>query len=222
MENMWYLKHLDIFKKFTDEQLYFGKVSKMRSYGRREQISGQGEDLVYLLKDGRVRLFKKLPEEKELTLVVLKAGDIWGEIAQKEANIPEIYAETLDETSLYVLKRQTFAWLLKKRPGLSMSITRWHRFRWCKIENPLSNLAFRSVPSRLARLLMLLANKYRLRRGRDLNIKLSHKHLSFLIGAEVETTRQILSDFERLEIIGTKRNRINILNKWELQKMARK
>ncbi len=219
---MWYLKKLNIFKKFADEKLYFEKVSKIKSYGRREQISGQGEDLVYLLKEGRVRLFKKLPEDKELTLVVLASGDIWGEIAQKKANESETYAETLDETILYVLKRDSFIWLLKKRPRLSMSVTKWHRFHPCKIENSLRNLAFRSVPSRLAYLLMLLATKYRLRRGCDLNIKLSHRKLSLLIAAEVETTDKTLSDFERLGIISIKRNRIKILNQWKLKQVARK
>ena len=222
MENIWYLKKLDIFKKFTDENLPFEKNAKMKTYGRREQISGQGEEqLVYLLKAGRVRLFKKLPEDKELTLVVLDSGDIWGEIAQKEDSEPEIYAETLDETILYVLKKQSFAWLLKKRPKLSMSVTKLHRFRLRKIENPLRNLIFKSVHSRLVSLLKLLAKVYHLKKGYELNIKLSHKEMSRLIGAEVETISKILSDCERLGIIRTKGNRVKILNQWKLKKVER-
>ena len=223
MENIWYLKNLDIFKKFTAANLRCEKIAKIKRCGRRERIFGPGEgESVYLIRAGRMRLFKKLPEDKELTLVVLEAGDIWGEIAQKEDSEPEIYAETLDETILYVIKRESFAWLLTKRPKLSMSVTKLRRFCLSKIEMPLKNLIFRSVPSRLARLLMLLAREYHLRKGRHLNIKLSRKEMARLICAEVETINQILSDCERLGIIDIKYNRIKILNQWELKRVASK
>jgi len=223
MENIWYLKKLDIFKKFKDANLRSEKISKIKRYGRRKKISGQDEgELVYLIRAGRVRLFKKLPENKELTLVVLESGDIWGDIASKEGSEPEIYAETLDETILHVIKRDSFAWLLKKRPKLSMSVIKLHGFRLRRIETPLKNLIFKSVPSRLAYLLMLLTREYHLRKGVDLNIKLSRKEIARLICAEVETINKVLSDCESLEIIDIKYNRIKILNKWELKRVASK
>ena len=58
MEKIWYLKHINIFKGMTEADLAsVERMTHMKAYGRREQVYGQGDegDVVYLLKEGRVK-----------------------------------------------------------------------------------------------------------------------------------------------------------------------
>ena len=90
------------------------------------------------------------------------------------------------------------------------------------IENQLENLVFRSVSSRLALLLISLAEKDGVResRGITLSVKLSQQKLARLIATERETTHGVLNEFERLGYIEIRFRRIKILNQWALKKIA--
>ena len=90
------------------------------------------------------------------------------------------------------------------------------------IENQLENLLFRSVSSRLALLLISLAEKDGVRnsQGITLNVKLSQQKLARLIATARETTSPLLNEFQRLEFIEIQHRRIKILNQWALKKIA--
>ena len=225
LEKFWYLKHFDIFKDLTDREIgVIGRISYMKHYNRRERIYGQGDpgDLVYLLKAGRVKIYKLLPDGKELTLAVLENGEIFGEMALIDEGPRGTIAETLDDSDICVIRRRDFEMLLKKKPDLAMHVTKLIGLRRREIENQLENLVFRNAPSRLAALLMSLAEKYGVRdsQGIILNVKLSQQELANLIGTPRETTSALFNEFKRLGFIDSRHRRIKILEQWQLKKIA--
>ncbi len=225
MEKIWYLKHINIFGDMTEAELSMvDRITYMKDYSRHEQVYGQSDpgDVVYLLKEGRVKIYKLSPDGKELTLAILEPGEIFGEMALVDTGPRETIAETLDDTLLCVIRRRDFEILLHKKPSLALRITKLIGVRRREIENQLENLVFRSAPSRLALLLMSLAEKHGVRdsRGIILNVKLSQQELANLIGTARETTSALLNEFKRLGFIDIQNRRIKILDQWQLKKVA--
>lgn len=224
-EKFWYLKHTNIFAGMSDVD--FGdlnRIADMVIYNRHEQVHVQddSDDVIYLIKEGRVKIYKPLPEEKELTLVVLEPGEIFGETAMFEAEPNGAIAETLDDTLLCVIRRRDFGILLRKNQKLKMRTAIMVGVKRRFIENRLENLVFRSVSSRLALLLITLAEKDGVResRGITLGVKLSEQKLARLIATPRETTSPLLNEFERSGYIEIRHRRIRILNQWALKKIA--
>ena len=225
LEQIWYLKHFDIFKDLTDREInVIDRISYMKHYKRRERIYGQGDpgDLVYLLKEGRVKIYKLSPDSKELTLAVLENGEIFGEMALIDEEPRGTIVETLDDSDICMIRRRDFEMLLKKKPDLAMHVTKLIGLRRREIENQLENLVFRNAPSRLAALLMSLAERHGVRdsQGITLNVKLSQQELANLIGTAHETTSALLNEFKRLGFIDIRYRRIKILGQWQLKKIA--
>ncbi len=224
-ENIWYLKHINIFNGMTDVDLGgLNRVTCMESYNRHDQVGSQDDsgDVVYLLKEGRVKIYKPLPEGKESTLAVLEPGEIFGEMALSDEGPRDTIAETLDDTLLCVIRRREFKILLRKKPELTMRTTKLIGLRRRAIENPIENLVFRSVSSRLALLLISLTERHgdRDSRGIVLHVKFSQQKLAYLIATARETTSALLNEFERLGLIDIRHRRITILDQWALKKIA--
>lgn len=88
-----------------------------------------------------------------------------------------------------------------------------------KRTNLLSNIAFRSASSRLALLLQNLALVAD-RKGVVFLPRLSTKRISKLIGSSTETIETLLKTFQQHNVIDKRRGRIQILNAWQLKKIA--
>ena len=133
-------------------------------------------------------------------MAVLENGEIFGEMALIDEEPRDTIAETLDDSDICVIRRRDFEMLLKKKPDLAMHVTKLIRLRRREIKNQLENLVFRNAPSRLAALLMSLAEKHGVRdsQGIILNVKLSQQKLANLIGTTQETTSALLNEFKRL------------------------
>ena len=177
MEKIWYLKNINIFRDLTEADLsVLDRITYMKGYSRREQVYSQGDpgDVVYLLKEGRVKIYKLSADGKQLTLEILEPGEIFGEMALVDDSPRDTIAETLDDSLLCVMRRRDFELLLRKKPDLAMRVTKLIGARRRQIENQLENLVFRSAPSRLALLLIFLGGRYGVHdsRGIILNIKL--------------------------------------------------
>ena len=89
----------------------------------------------------------------------------------------------------------------------------------CKRANAFGNIMFRCASSRLALLLQNLALTPD-SKGIVLATRLSIKRMSKLIGSSTETTETLLKMFKQYHIIGTRRGQIQILNPWQLKKIA--
>ena len=86
-------------------------------------------------------------------------------------------------------------------------------------KNPLSNIAFHCASSRLALLLQNIAETPD-RKGAVLVPRLSTKRISRLIGSSTETIESLIKTFKQHNVIKKRRGRIQILNPWQLKKIA--
>lgn len=222
---IWYLKNIKFFRNLTDSDFYaLNRSAHVKQCSRREQVTGKTNlgNTVYLLSKGRVKIYKRLPNGEGLTLEVLESGEIFGEAENDNDEPLDTIAETLDNTLLYVMRRRDFELFLKKKPDLTMRLTRFAPTHRRRIHNPLENLVFRSASSRLACLLLSFANGGGVHNstGMELRVKLSRADLAKLTGTAQETIHDLLKELERLNIIEVRGRRIRLLNQWKIKKIA--
>ena len=222
---IWYLKNINLFRSLTERDFYaLNRSTVIKACDRREQVSGKTDfgDTVYLLKKGRVKIYKLLPNGEGLTLEVIESGEIFGESAVIDDEPRDTVAETLNDSVLYVMRRRDFELFLKKKPDLATRLTKFACTRRRRIQNRLDNLVFRTASSRLAFLLLSLADQGGVHNsnGMVLRVKLSQGDLAKLTGTARETTTNLLNELERLGTIDVQGRRIRLLNQWQLKKIA--
>ena len=249
-ERFWCVKGIDIFRDLTESDAdALTRITNFVTLKHGDTLSAEG---VYLLKEGRIKIYRTPPEGEAITLDVLDPGEFFGAVKwEDDAAHPNVTAETFAETSVVgVVSTQNFQYFLKRKPHLAMPpqstlgslIKRY--LPWCSKEpadynlvtscqkprrgltNPFLNIAFRSPASRLALLLQNCAEAPEHRRaamGRSsqwIGRKLSTRRLAQLIGSSLENMEALLNQFKQHQIIKKRFRRIQILDLWQLKKIA--
>ncbi len=208
------------------EMKQLASITHMKHYDKKTAIylPGDVSDQVYLLKEGRVKISKISEDGREITLVILEPGEIFGESAIiNDDKTRSSVAEALENAYLCIIGRKDFEEFINNKPELSLSITKLMGFRRRQIETMLEDLVFRGVHERLALLLLRLADRH----GKDIgdkkliNISLTHYDYANLIGSTRETTTACLNDFKREGLIEFQKRKVVILTERGLKKRAK-
>jgi len=226
MEKTWYLKRINVFKGMSKAEVeHLDGITYMKHYNKKDLIylPGDVSDQVYLLKEGRVKISRLSEDGREITLVILEPGEIFGESALiNDEETRSTVAEAIEKAYICVISRKDFEEFINNKPELSLSITKLMGFRRREIENMLEDLVFRGVHERLAILLLRLSERH----GKDIDgkklidISLTHYDYANLIGSTRETTTASLNDFKREGLIEFKKRKVVIIDQKGLRKRA--
>jgi CRP/FNR family cyclic AMP-dependent transcriptional regulator len=225
-QKMWFLRQVNIFRGIPDaDYSIIDRHSSERRFRRGETIYRIGSDAssIFMLKRGKVKLSRLTDDGKEIIFAILKEGDVFGELALSGERSRDEEAIALTDTYLCVMRREDFESLLRDKPYLSLRFIKWVGLRRRTLEHRLEDLLFRSVPSRLSRLLNSLAKDFGepMASGAILiPFPLSHKEIANLTGTSRETVSALLSDWKKTHIIDYSRRNIVILDPTALQSIA--
>jgi len=227
MDKMWYLKQIDIFQDLDEPQLQKVDNIAIHKFLKKKELvylPGDRSDKVYLLKEGRVKVSRLSEDGKEMTMVILEPGEIFGESAlYSNDETRSTMAEALDDALVCTVYRRDFEDMLKSQPELSLKLTKEIGKRRREIESRLEDMVFRSVPARLAHLLLNLAKKYGKEKkdGILIDIPLTHMEIANLIGSTRETTTTELNNFKRDGLITVKTRDIYLADIEGLEGLAK-
>jgi CRP/FNR family cyclic AMP-dependent transcriptional regulator len=214
-----YLQMVDIFQDLTEQEIEEIDRATTLSTIRRGRILYMPEDrseVLFLLKEGRVQLYRISPDGKKLVIATIGPGTIFGEMALIGQGMHSTFAEAVEDCVLYVMSREDVERLLVSRPKVALRIFEAMGNRLKEIEARSEEIAFRGIPARLASLLLQLADE----RGSDVITGLTHQDLGEQIGTYRETTTQILNTFKAEGLIDIGRKRITILEREGLRRIA--
>ncbi|MCF7803446.1 MAG: Crp/Fnr family transcriptional regulator [Candidatus Marinimicrobia bacterium] len=226
MDKMWYLKQIDIFQDLKEPQLQKVEKFAIHKFLKKKELvylPGDRSDKVYLLKEGRVKVSRLSEDGKEMTMVILEPGEIFGESAlYSDSKTRSTMAEALDDALVCTVYRRDFEDMLKNQPELSLKLTKEIGKRRREIESRLEDMVFRSVPGRLAHLLLNLAEKYGVEKpeGLLLDVPLTHLEIANLIGSTRETTTTELNNLKREGLIAVKKRDIYLTDVEGLEDLA--
>lgn len=204
---IWYLKKSLLFAglSYSDMNALAG-MTTMKDFRRKEIIylPGQPGENVYLLKKGVVKISRITGDGRELTLALLRPGEIFGELEALTEGASATQAEAHSDVLICVLSREKLVAMMQSRPELGIRLSKLIGLRRRVIENRLENLVFRDIPQRLALLLGELTEQFGESRpeGVRISIPLTHEDIANLIGASRATVTEALSDMKRQGLIG--------------------
>jgi len=219
LDKIGYLQMVDIFQDLTEEEIEEIDRATTMSSCRKGKILYMPEDtseVLFLLKKGRIQLYRLSPDGKKLVIATIGPGSVFGEMALIGQGMHNTFAEATEECVLCVMSRDDLERLLVTKPKVALRIFETLGRRLKEAELRLEEIAFKGIPARLASLLLLLADE----QGSDRITGLTHQDLGEQIGTYRETTTQTLNIFKTEGLIEIGRKRITILDREGLKRIA--
>lgn len=221
---LWYLKKIPLIAELGAEVIArLAERVELREIRRREVIYLPGDPggSLFFVNGGRVKISKVTRDGKALTLSYCGPSEIFGETCLVDGGPREEMAEAMENAMVTELDRGDFEKLLQAHSHLGLQMTRLLARRRRDIENKLETLVFRDVTSKLAELLLSLADEYGVddARGTLVALKITHQELANLIGSTRETVSLTLSQFKKKKLICTEGRKVIISDSESLKAM---
>lgn len=221
-----YVEAGDIFRDLEPEQ----RMQVERLIIRKTYPAGQifhspdeyGEQL-FVLEAGRVRLYKLSTEGRALTLAVLEPITIFGEMTLVGQWMHDSFAEAMTICEIGVIKRDVLREILERYPKVALNFMELMGQRLQAIENKLADIAFKSVPQRLASVLLNLAN-VSTNQADSLSppavVRYTHQQLAEMVGSYRETVTKAIGEFRESGLIRVDEDIVYLTDLEELERLA--
>lgn len=219
------IRQSDLFESFNPVELgrLLGILEELELPKHHMVFSpGAPSEAIYFIEKGRVRLTRLSPEGKTVILALLGPGDLIGE-ASWESGEHDSYAETLEESRIYQISREAFQNFIHENPEFGLRLIQIIGGRLKQAQARIEDLVFRQVPSRVARLLVTLAESHGkvTPNGIRVEFPLTHQEIADLVGSSRVTVTQILNRFRSSQWIDIESKRVTIHNLDALEEMVR-
>jgi CRP/FNR family transcriptional regulator len=152
-----------------------------------------------MLKKGRVRIYRVTPDGWELTLAVVEAGTMFGEMALTAQRMWEAYAEAMEPSDICILQNTDLERIVRGNPEVGIKLIRIlsERLRLC--ETRLEDITLKNVPARLASLILQLAASEGIMtpKGPRIPTHYTHRQIAMMIGSSRESVTRAFTKLQR-------------------------
>lgn len=227
MDDYWHLRNVDWLSSLSPgESELLKRESTSRSYAPGEMVFAPtaSPSSVYLLEQGLVRIYRLSETGAEVTFGYVSPGEVFGELVLFGAAVRESFAESVVPSTVRKIPRPVFASLLEARPAMVFAVTKQIGERMRRIESRVEHLVFRDVRSRVARILLELADDFGRSEGEGImiDIPLTQSELATLVGSVRQTVNDALRQFEQAGWIRQLGRQLIIVKRDELQRLTQR
>jgi CRP-like cAMP-binding protein len=203
----------DILSQATDKSLRRGQTLF--------QKGDEGSYMVAVL-SGRIRISATSPDGREVTLNMIDAREVFGELALLDGKARSADATALEDSTLMLVERRHFLPFLTTNNELALRVIDVLCERLRDTSETLGNFAMLDLPGRLARKLLALAAEYgNVATGRiRLEIRLSHTDLGRFVGCSRETVNKQMRAWEEDGIVAREGGRIALCKPAVLRRIS--
>jgi CRP/FNR family cyclic AMP-dependent transcriptional regulator len=223
-DKLWCMAEVDIFCDLDAQEMNaMSQAAPMRSYRRGELVYTPHEALqaLFILKKGRIRIFRLSPDGRALTTAIIEPGTIFGEMVIVGQRMHGSFAEALDDVVVCVMSTSDVRRLLLADPRIAARISETLGRRLGELEQRLTDTVFKSVPERIATTLVTLADSHpNGALGRTAQVRLTHEQLAALAATSRETTTKALGDLADQGLVRLGRGRIAIVDIERIRQIA--
>lgn len=167
---------------------------------------------IFMLKKGRVRLYIVAPDGRELTLAVVDAGQVFGEMSLTSQRLRGAYAEAMDSVVVCAMNRDQLEELVRDKPQVGIKLISILSERLALYESRMEDIGLKEVPARLASLILRLVDSEGVmtRTGIKIPTRYTHEQLAAMIGSKRETVTRAFSQLQDLGAVELRRRKIHI------------
>ena len=171
-------------------------------------------EVLFILKAGRVNLYRVTEEGKKLVTATLEPGSVFGEMSLAGQGMNGSFAEAAEDCTLCIMSKQDVTRVIHQYPAIALRLLEGMALRLDDAEERLADVAYKSVPARIAATLLRLS-------GPDNRpVNLSHQDIADMVGTYRETATRILNEMRGDDLVELKRMRISVSDRRRLALLA--
>jgi CRP/FNR family transcriptional regulator, cyclic AMP receptor protein len=180
----------------------------------------QGE--LYILGKGRVRIYKMTPEGRELTIDMVVAGVVFGEMALTAQRGQETYAQAVEPSVVCPISCTELEYLMLEKPEVGVRIVRLLSERLRYYQSRVEYISLKDAPSRLASFILHLVEHEGVvsRRGHKIPTHYTHEYLGTVINANRETVTRAFARLQNEGVVELNRRHIYVTDMEALERIA--
>ncbi len=189
------LADIPLFSELAPEDLrLISDHGVTRSYPKNTILINEGDhsDSLYVILEGKVKVFTSDEHGKEFILSMQEAGDYFGELSLIDDSPRSASVMTLEKCRMCVISKADFQRCLEENPALAFELIRSLARRIRSLTERVRNLALLDVYGRVARTLLDMATE------QDGNLvieqRLTHQDIANMVGASREMVSRIMKD----------------------------
>ncbi len=218
-----YLRQVHIFNGLTDDEIReLGRVAKRRTFRAGEIIFHRDDpgQVLYVIKEGKVKISLNSPDGQEISLVVFGKGDYFGELALLDGLSRSADATALEKVETFTLQRSDFHNAIMKNPKIAIRVIEVLCERLRRTDQQVEDLIFLDVYGRVAKKLLELSETHgtKVDEGIRIEVRLTQQELASMVGASRESVNKVLGYFADKRYISTDKHRITLLRAADLQR----
>ncbi len=203
-----------IIGRLAQQNKKVGESLTVRSFRAGETVCEAGgmARSVFLVANGRVQLYRTTRDGRRFVIATLGPGSMFGEDSLLGGEGPDTYAVALEPCTVWIMPQQRALEISSTDAMFGFGLLQAIGQRVMEAENRLEQMAYSTIASRLAALLLELGE------GDPRNVvHATHQELADMLGTWRETVSKTLQDFRRRGWITSGRRHLMLLDKESLQ-----
>jgi len=167
-----------------------------RRFPKNSVIINEGDttNSLYIILDGKVKVFLNDENGKEVILNVVSAGDYFGEVSLFDDGRRSASIMTMEDSECAVLEKSAFLACMASNPELALTIIKGLTTRLRGLSDSVRNLALMDVYGRVAHTLLELATE---KDGvKIISENLTYKDLAKRVGASSKMVGRVMKDLK--------------------------
>ena len=179
-------------------------------------------EALFMLKKGRVRIYRVGHDGREFTLTVVGAGTVFGEMSLTAQRLENAYAEAMERIIVCKMRKHDLERLVMDKPLVGLKLMGVLSERLSLAEDRMEDIALKEVPSRLAGFILQLVESEGVMtaEGPKIPTRYTHRQLATMIGSKRETVTKAFTLLQQAGAIELKRRRIHVRDIETLRKVA--
>jgi CRP-like cAMP-binding protein len=206
-----------IFGRLAQQNEAMGESLTVRSFQAGETVceANYMVSALYLVVSGRVQLYRTTRDGRRFVIATLGPGSIFGEESILGGEAFGAYAVALEPCTIWVMPRKQALEISSTNAMFGFGLMQAMGQRVVEAENRLEQMAYSTIASRLAALLLELAGN-----DPDGVVHATHQELADMLGTWRETISKTLQDFRRRGLVASGRRQLTLLDKEGLESEA--
>ena len=200
----------------SKDLLEFQKNAYKHPMQKGQLLYSEGEKchFLYIVMQGRVKLYYENMDGKEQIVEVINPGAIFGNISLGSESNCDTSAEAYEDGVYCSISLDYYHALVKKHPQVALHILKTLESQLSKSRKIIRDLSLKRARQRIASIVLRLAAEDANPGfdGLEISLPISVQTLSYMAGLTPETASRVISELRKNNILHIKQNRLKILN----------